>query len=129
MTDLRKKTPLTDYSTPWESDVFDRKEVAIYLTSAISSICQPFVISLSSGYGTGKTFFIRNWESHLKQDGYHCVYFNAWEEDYTNDPFIAFMSTLKKQLSGEGKKTEKKIITTLREGSAFFDSNSFSRFA
>lgn len=98
MTKLSKTLPLENIQEAWEADCLDVKKVADYLTPVIGSIRQPFVISLNAPYGTGKTFFIRNWRKDLTDQGFKAVYFNAWETDYTDNALVAFISSIDDQL-------------------------------
>lgn len=101
--------------TPWEGDKLSRQSVADYLTPVIASIRQPFVIGISSPYGTGKTFFIQNWQKSLKADKYCTAYFNAWETDYSENPLIAFISAIKSDLEKSKDETESKKAPKLVE--------------
>jgi len=51
--------------------------VANDLTPVITGIRQPIVISIDAKYGSGKTYFLKNWKRDLDDAGYLCVYFNA----------------------------------------------------
>lgn len=96
---LQKVGPYeVDPNNPWENDKLGRKRVASYLTPVIASITQPFTISLHSPYGTGKTSFIQSWQVDLRREGYKTVYFNAWETDFSQDAFLAFMAAVRDQL-------------------------------
>ncbi len=110
-----KKNYFQPTDTPWEGDKMSRKAVANYLTPIVGSIRQPFVISISSPYGTGKTFFIQNWQKSLQADGYCTAYFNAWETDYSDNPLIAFISAIKNDLENSQDKTESKKAQKLVE--------------
>lgn len=94
-----------DRDDPWASDKLERKPIADYLTPVIASVTQPFVISLHSPYGTGKTFFIKRWQRDLQSHGFTVVYFNAWETDFSQDALMAFIASLKEQLEGAENKT------------------------
>lgn len=97
---LQKVGPyVIDPKEPWKNDKLDRKKVADYLTPVIASVTQPFTISLHSPYGTGKTSFIQSWQADLRSQGYKTVYFNAWETDFSQDAFLAFMAAVREQLS------------------------------
>ena len=111
MSELRKHIqPIIEPEDPWASDSLERRKVAEYLTPVIASVGQPFVISLQSPYGTGKTFFIHCWRHDLRSQGYRTVYFNAWETDFSHDALFAFMVALKRQFEEAGtKKTKEKI--------------------
>lgn len=85
----------------WANDKLDRKKVADYLTPVIASVTQPFTISLHSPYGTGKTSFIQSWQADLRKQGYKTVYFNAWETDFSQDAFFAFMEAVQRELKSQ----------------------------
>ena len=46
------------------------------------------VVSLHGGWGTGKTFMLRRWQASLTTDGYKAIYFNAWQDDFFDDPLV-----------------------------------------
>jgi hypothetical protein len=120
LTILIKKDSFVDVETPWADDKLGREAIAKYLTPVIGSIRQPFVISLSAPYGTGKTFFIRNWQKKLLQEGYQAVYFNAWETDFCDDALIAFMGSISKQLQENGiKDVAAQIENIVKNGGAY----------
>jgi len=117
---LQKVGPYeVDPKEPWKNDKLDRKRVADYLTPVIASVTQPFTISLHSPYGTGKTSFIQSWQADLRNQGYKTVYFNAWETDFSQDAFLAFMSAIRTQLSGQSSspgKVKEAVSNVARKG-------------
>jgi hypothetical protein len=91
---------------PFLNDKLERKQIAENLTRLIESTNQPFVISLQAPWGWGKTTFINMWKAHLESLGHICLYFNAWENDFVEDPLIAFIGEINKTLyekKGKGK--------------------------
>lgn len=125
---FKKKTDSMESETnPWNNDVLERKGLAEKLTKLLDTLNQPFVLSLASGYGTGKTYFIRNWRRDLQgkegeegKKGYFPVYFNAWEEDHADDAFVAFVAAIKTQLPEAAQRNEAQKCAwedTLKEGS------------
>lgn len=80
---------------PFQFDVLNRTENAIILTQLISTIDEPFVLSIDSKWGSGKTTFIRMWKQSLENNGYKVIYFNAWENDISNDALSALVAELK----------------------------------
>ena len=80
--------------SPWQDDTLERAEVATRLTNLIQSVDQPFVISIDGYWGTGKTFLLKRWHRDLEIRGFRAIYFNAWEDDFCDDPFLALLGQL-----------------------------------
>ena len=82
------------------------------LTNIVESLTQPFVIALDSPWGTGKTTFLRMWKTMLEDKKAPCLMFNAWRNDFVDDPMTAFIAEIgeevKKVKTGLGKDTVKK---------------------
>ena len=45
-------------------------------------------------WGTGKTFLLQRWHKELKSQCFSAIYFNAWEDDFCNDPLLAILGQL-----------------------------------
>jgi hypothetical protein len=82
---------------PFGNDKLNRKTTIRYLTSIVEKISQSFVISIEAPWGCGKTTFLRLWEYSLPPE-FYTVRFNAWKTDYFEDPLLAFISEISKQL-------------------------------
>ncbi|QQR69614.1 MAG: hypothetical protein IPI58_02830 [Alphaproteobacteria bacterium] len=82
----------------WKDDWLDSRGIADHLTPMLEKIDQPFVIALNAAYGTGKTFLLRRWQRDLCAKGHKAVYFNAWETDYSDNAFAAFIAAIDQQL-------------------------------
>ncbi len=94
---LRKPTELEIPSAkPFENDCFQREGIAENLTRLIQSTQQPFVLSVEAPWGFGKTTFVRMWQAHLEAQGHVCMSFNAWENDFVEDPLVAFLGEMQK---------------------------------
>ena len=91
---LKVAEPEIDPKNPWQHDVLDRKGIADRLTQLIQNEDQPFVISLHGAWGTGKTFMLRRWQQDLENQGFKAIYFNAWEEDFCDDPLLTIVGQL-----------------------------------
>ena len=96
---LKKQSTIIDKKNPFLHDKLERKESAEILTPLIKSVDQPFVLSISSGWGTGKTTFIKMWEQHLVNLKFPCIYFNAWETQFSQDPLISFIGEINSQIT------------------------------
>lgn len=86
----------------WYGDLFSRNKVAEDFTKIITSIEQPFVLSINSSYGSGKTFFLKRWSEELKQKGETVVFFNAWDCDFVEKPLLPFLYNFIEQLKEQG---------------------------
>ena len=84
---------------PFKNDLLDRKEPVEILTNLVDSIEGPCVLAVDAAWGTGKTTFLRIWAQHLRNEGFPVIEFNAWETDFTEDPFVALSSELTDGLS------------------------------
>lgn len=73
----------------WEADLLGRKDAAHQLERLIANAPGPYVIAMTSEWGSGKTFFLKAWEKDLRDRHRPCVYFNAWETDHAGDPLLA----------------------------------------
>lgn len=86
--------PGTNAKDPWTDDLLDRKSISIALTNLVKAQKKPFVISLHGKWGTGKTFFLKRWKKQLEKDKHRAVYFNAWENDFFDDPLVPMIANL-----------------------------------
>ncbi|KIQ22193.1 hypothetical protein RT99_08325 [Flavobacterium sp. MEB061] len=84
-----------DPENPFENCKLDRKKYSQVLTGLINSYSEGFVLAINNKWGTGKTTFIKMWKQDLINNGYKTVYFNAWENDFENNPLVAIMGELK----------------------------------
>ena len=93
---LKIVEPEVDAENPWHDDVLDRKEIADRLTSIVRGQEAPFVISLDGRWGTGKTFLLKRWAQDLQNQDppWQAIYYNAWEDDFANDPLISVTGQL-----------------------------------
>lgn len=79
-------------------DILDRKKIAENITRIIENSDEFNVIAIDSSWGTGKTTFIKKWETMLHSGEYEgkfkTLYFNAWKNDYMKDPFAALLTAI-----------------------------------
>ena len=79
---------------PFRNDLLDRESHIEKLTSLLGALEGPCVFALDSKWGGGKTTFLNMWAAHLRNSDYSVAQFNAWETDFTGDPFVALSSRL-----------------------------------
>ena len=88
-----------DSENPFKYDTLNRQENAEILTQFVSSIDEPYVIALNSEWGTGKTTFLRMWQRYLERQNFNVIYFNAWENDFNDDPLIPLINEIGNSIS------------------------------
>ena len=91
---LKLAEPGVVAENPWGDDVLDRAQVAESLTNLIRHESSPFVISIHGYWGTGKTFLLKRWQKDLENQQFKAIYFNAWEDDFCDDPLLAILGQL-----------------------------------
>lgn len=79
---------------PFRFDALNRQKHIEPLTNIIDSVDEPFVLSIDSSWGTGKTTFVKMWKQNLENNGYPTIYFNAWENDFTNEALASIISEI-----------------------------------
>ena len=91
---LKLPEPEISSETPWNDDALDRAQIAGRLTNLIWDQSAPFTVSIDGYWGTGKTFMLKRWQKDLEQQGFKAIYFNAWEDDFCDDPLLAILGQL-----------------------------------
>jgi len=124
--DIKHKELLPDKENPFLHCKLDRQKYAFVLTTIIQNYSEGFVLALNGEWGTGKTTFVRMWERSLQLNDYKTIYFNAWENDYENDPLTALLGELKKIINNKnsnyrillekGAKISKNIFPAIVKG-------------
>lgn len=88
-----------------------RGQYAQILTDVVNVYGQSgCVLALEGQWGAGKTTFVKMWRQYLTDKGYHTLFFNAWETDYTADPLIAMLAELK-EIKGDESQYKKMVAT------------------
>lgn len=93
---LKLGEPVVDSEDPWSDDLLGRQDIAQRLTNLVTTQQQPLTISLHGQWGTGKTFLLKRWQKDLErqEQGFKAIYFNAWEDDFCDDPLLAILGQL-----------------------------------
>ena len=100
---------------PFRNDLLDRKKSIEVLTNIVRSIDGPCALAIDAPWGAGKTTFIRIWGQVLRNEGFPVVSFNAWETDFSNDPFVALSEELTRGLDAYGDDSLRDKVNSLRE--------------
>lgn len=98
---------------PFANDLLGRKESIEALTTLLGNIEGPCVMAVDASWGMGKTTFLRLWAQHLKGEGHPVVEFNAWETDFTWDPFFALWSEISAQFAQQSNLERSRTLANL----------------
>ena len=91
---LKVEEPVVNSGNPWEDDLLARQEIATRLTNLVATQEPPLTVSIHGQWGTGKTFMLRRWQKELEGQKFKAIYFNAWEDDFCDDPLLAILGQL-----------------------------------
>ena len=109
----------------WKSDVLKRRLDATYLQKYLASryLSKPsepgFVLAINAEWGHGKSFMLQRWKDEVTHQGFPAIYFDAWQNDFTTEPLLAFIAELEEGLTQYFKKiplaaaTKRKVLRSL----------------
>lgn len=100
--------------TPFQDDLFDTKQLADKLLRTLKLLKDGGAIAIDSPWGSGKTWFAKNWKLYLDQGGFTTVYVDAFAMDYVDDPFIMIAG----ELLSVAKKLKSNTESSLLEAGA-----------
>jgi len=85
-------------------DLLNRKEEGEFLLKYLikryeNKKDESFVLNINAEWGFGKTYFLKQLTKELNSQKYPVVYFDAWKNDYTKQPLLAFISELNTSLT------------------------------
>lgn len=98
------------------SDLLGREPFAEGLTNLFLSLEGPAVVVLDGDWGTGKSTFVDMWRSKLTRNGIAHIYFNAFDNDYLEDAFVALAGEFASRESATQTKRQKFIKSAARAG-------------
>ena len=78
----------------FEQDELGRKDFGESLLNLVSLSSDELVISLDGKWGEGKTTFVKMWQGLLTENEIHSIYINAFENDYSDDSFMAIAGSI-----------------------------------
>lgn len=96
---------------PFTNCKLGREPYAKVLTDIVRTNSDGFVLAIDNKWGAGKTTFVSMWSQMLQNEEFQTLYFNAWENDFENNPFVAITAELKTLLKDESSPVYKEIIS------------------
>ena len=115
------RSPKASAVNPWEDDLLNRKDLAANLTTLVKDLEDPSLsICIDGAWGTGKTFFLQRWKYHLEKAEFQSpIYFNAWEDDFIENPLISILGQLEDHFQRRDLADTEVILNNIRSaGSA-----------
>ena len=94
---LKLREPDIMSEQPWHDDKLGRERTAERLTKLIRNQRESFIISIDGQWGTGKTFLLKRWQRGLERDRFRAIYYNAWEDDFCDDPLLSIIGQMSEQ--------------------------------
>lgn len=114
---LEDRSMTFDEKDVWADDCFkDRDDVSRHLYGIVSGQERPLTICLNGEWGSGKTFFLTRFAENYnkrKPEG-RAIYFNAWQDDFLDDPLVAIIS----QLRNVVKDSESTLYDSIKSAAA-----------
>lgn len=95
---------------PFANCKLEREPYARVLTDIVNTYADGFVFAINNEWGAGKTTFVKMWQQQLKNEGFQTIYFNAWENDFDNNPLVAIMSELQTLTNTNNEKVFKSVV-------------------
>ena len=108
--EIKHKDPVIDPENPFANCKLDRKQYAEVLTNIVKNYADGFVMAINNEWGTGKTVFVKMWRQYLQNEGLKTLYFNAWENDFEEDPLIAIISDLEELKDSKTETVFKSVV-------------------
>lgn len=93
-------------------DIFKRKGFGERLANLVENSGGSPVIALDSGWGEGKSTFIKMWRGYIenqREPEIKSIYFDAFENDYQKDPFLTLASEIYQLITVEDEETKTKF--------------------
>ncbi len=113
---MRLTIPPIDVQNGFDDDIdiFKRKQYGEALFDLITSTEDELVLALDGSWGEGKSTFVRMWQGWInEQNQVESIYFDAFENDYQADPFLAIASQLY-SVTNKNVKFEKAITSAVK---------------
>jgi hypothetical protein len=104
---LKNKEIVITEENPFLNDQLGRKESAEALTEFVSSCSDPLVVCIDAPWGQGKTTFLKMWKQHLINSGFYTIYFNAWENDFSEDALVSLVGEISSSIEERNSHGEK----------------------
>ncbi len=84
-----------DENNIFKNDKLQREDSIKDLSKLIILNTEPLVLSINASWGSGKTTFVKLWQTYLKKEcKVNSIYFSAWEDDFSKEPLISILGEM-----------------------------------
>ncbi len=102
-----------------EKDIFRRSAFAEELSKLVITNSDELVIALNAPWGEGKTTFVKMWRGMLREKQIESIYFDAYSNDFLEDPFLALVGEVYSLLGQDDDKKfqlefKKKAVSAIK---------------
>ena len=112
MTPIYKRPKLIENEeAPFQGDLFSRNHLVDKLNNLIARLPNGGVIAIDAPWGEGKSWFGKNWQLSLKNDGYKTAFIDAFQEDFIEDPFLMIVSHMVEAVKDDEDGLKQQLIT------------------
>ncbi|HKZ03348.1 MAG TPA: P-loop NTPase fold protein [Pyrinomonadaceae bacterium] len=87
----------------FDSSAIDYKDLVTRVTIILSALEEGAVLAIDAPWGSGKSFFGRNFDAHLTKLGWKTCYIDAFRGEYVEDPFLLIASAIREKVDDPGK--------------------------
>lgn len=117
---VRAREFSADPSNPFEHDVLGRETHVRSFCAVLAGVQSPAVFSVDAGWGQGKTAFLKMCAGLLRSGsrefrGVAVVEFNAWTQNYHNDPLKDIVSAVTSQITDTASEHASRNARLLRQ--------------
>lgn len=106
MSQIKHKDLEIPEDKPFANCKLNRATEGEYLTNLITKVSGNYTLAINDQWGRGKTTFVRMWEASLKQEGYHTIYLNAWENDIVSEPLVCILGEILPLITDDSSKAK-----------------------
>lgn len=103
---------MNNHIKPWDGDKLERSKEAGFIKKYLNGLYQEgntsFVLNLNSPWGFGKTYFLENLKIDLEEDHHPVIFFDAWQNDFSDNPLLGFLAETNLELDKFKKEIPKK---------------------
>ncbi len=80
-------------------DIFGREKTADFILNLATGVEDNMTLALDAPWGSGKSFFLKQFKKKAEQQGFPCIVFDAFKNDITDSAFAAISGEIVSELN------------------------------